>query len=104
MTYKTGHAIGLTSPSGTEYLIHIGIDTVNMNGDGFKVMVTKGQDVQKGDPLVQVDFAKIKAAGYDPTVLLISLNTADDALTFTTKQKVTIDDPVFSLADMRKSN
>lgn len=104
MTYKTGHAIGLTSPSGTEYLIHIGIDTVNMKGNGFKVIVTKGQDVRKGDPLVQVDFAKIKAAGYDPTVLLISLNTADDALTFTTKQEVTIDDPVFSLADMRKSN
>lgn len=104
MTYKTGHAVGLTSPSGTEYLIHIGINTVNMKGEGFMVMVAEGQDVQKGDPLVQVDFAKIKAAGYDPTVLLISLNKPEDALTFTTKQKVTIDDPVFSLSDKRKDH
>lgn len=104
MTYKTGHSIGVSSLGGNEYLIHIGINTVNLKGDGFKVQVKEGQEVKKGDPLVQVDFDKIKKAGYDPTVLLLDLNTPENKLNFNATDQVTIDDPVFSAPCQRKEN
>lgn len=96
MTYQTGHAIGLTSDSGNEYLIHIGINTVNMKGKGFSVQVKEGQKVKKGDPLVQVDFDEVKKAGFDPTVLIIALNKPQNQLNFNNNQQVSIDDPIFS--------
>ncbi len=64
MTFPTGHAIGLKMDSGIELLIHIGLDTVNMKGEGFNVLVKKGDVVAKGDPLVEFDIAAIKAAGF----------------------------------------
>ena len=96
MTYQTGHAIGLTSDGGNEYLIHIGINTVNMKGKGFSVQVKEGQKVKKGDPLVQVDFDEVKKAGFDPTVLIIALNKPQNQLNFNHNQQVSIDDPIFS--------
>lgn len=60
----TGHAFGIRLDSGIELLIHVGIDTVNMEGRGFKVKVTSGQLVDAGDPLVTFDRDEIKDAGY----------------------------------------
>ena len=96
MTYQTGHAIGITSDNGNEYLIHIGINTVNLKGEGFDVQVKEQQEVKQGDPLVQVDFAKIKQAGYDPTVLIIALNKPDNQLNYDSVDQVTVDDRIFS--------
>ena len=62
---ETGHAIGIVSDHGAEVLIHIGMDTVKMNGKGFKVHVKVGQKVKAKQPLVTVDLAKVKEAGYD---------------------------------------
>lgn len=104
MTYKTGHSIGINSLAGNDYLIHIGINTVNMKGDGFTVQVKEGQEIKKGDPLVQVDFEKVKKAGYDPTVLLLDLNTPENKLIFSKNNHVTIDDPVFNAPSQRKDN
>lgn len=67
----TGHAIGLQSKNGKELLIHIGIDTVSMNGEGFKTLVKQGQTVKAGDPLVEIDLEKIKKAGKISTVMVI---------------------------------
>lgn len=96
MTYQTGHAIGITSDNGNEYLIHIGINTVNLKGEGFDVQVKEQQEVKQGDPLVQVDFTKIKQAGYDPTVLIIALNKPDNQLNYDSVDQVTVDDRIFS--------
>ena len=61
---------------GVEVLVHVGIDTVKMNGEGFAVKVKADERVNAGDPLVSVDFAKVKDAGYSTTTLMTVLNTA----------------------------
>ena len=71
MMAETGHAVGLKLGNGMEVLIHVGIDTVEMNGDGFEVHVRQGQLVHAGDPLVSFDRAKIAAAGKKDTVMEI---------------------------------
>ena len=77
--YPTLHAMGLKFTDGTELLIHIGMDTVAMNGEGFTKHVNEGDKVKKGTALVSFDIDKIKAAGYDTTVSVIVSNTADFA-------------------------
>lgn len=71
----TGHAFGLVLDGGIELLIHVGIDTVQMNGDGFDVFVKAGQKVEAGTPLVTFDRAKIEAAGYSPITPVVIMNT-----------------------------
>ena len=97
VAYKTGHAIGITTPLSNEYLIHIGINTVNLKGKHFKVLTKEGQEVKKGDPLVQVDFEAIKKEGYDPTVMVIALDKKNDQLTFFSKDNVTVDNEIFKV-------
>lgn len=73
--FPTGHAYGIKSDNGVEVLIHIGIDTVALKGDGFNAHVTAGQKVAKGDTLATVDFEKVTSAGYDPTTIAVVTNT-----------------------------
>ncbi|MGP6138979.1 beta-glucoside-specific PTS transporter subunit IIABC [Jeotgalibaca sp. A127] len=73
--FETGHAIGITTDSGTELLIHIGLDTVEMNGKGFEALVTKGQTVSAGQTLIRFDIEAIKAAGYSPIIPIVVTNT-----------------------------
>lgn len=75
MTFPTGHAIGLRSAKGAEVMIHIGMDTVELDGEGFKILVEKDQSVKAGDPLIEFDLAAIKKAGYEVTTPVIVTNT-----------------------------
>ncbi|GAA2590165.1 hypothetical protein GCM10009862_30520 [Microbacterium binotii] len=72
--FPTGHAIGLRHADGAEVLIHIGIDTVKLAGEHFSLKVTGGQQVSKGDLLVEFDIEAIAAAGYDLTTPVIVTN------------------------------
>jgi PTS system beta-glucosides-specific IIC component len=74
---ETGHAFGIATADGVEVLVHVGIDTVKMNGDGFNVAVAKGQSVNAGDTLATVDFDKVTKAGFSTTTLVTVLNTAE---------------------------
>ena len=74
---ESGHACGLTLANGLELLIHVGIDTVDMNGDGFQLFVDEGQKVRAGDPLIQFDPEKIRAAGHPLTTMLIVTGEGD---------------------------
>lgn len=67
----TGHACGLTLGNGMELLIHVGIDTVDMGGDGFELLVSQGDKVSAGTPLIRFDPEKIRAAGHPTTTMLI---------------------------------
>ena len=73
----TKHAIGITGPADMEVLIHVGVDTVNMKGDGFELLVEEGQKVKAGQKLMTFDIAKIKAAGYSPVAAVLLPNSDD---------------------------
>ena len=73
---KSGHAYGIKSPDGVEVLVHIGIDTVQLDGRGFSPAVTRGDHVKAGDLLAVVDLETVAEAGYDPTTLVVVTNTA----------------------------
>ena len=79
IVFPTGHAYGLRTANGAEILIHVGIDTVSMNGEGFNQKVNQGDKVKAGDVLGTFDSAKIAAAGLDNTTMVIVTNTADFA-------------------------
>ena len=73
---ESQHAVGIES-NGMEMLIHVGVDTVNMKGDGFTCLVKEGDEVKAGQPLIRFDRAKIKAAGYSDTVAVLLTNSDD---------------------------
>lgn len=77
--FPTGHAIGITSANGAEVLIHVGMDTVRLNGAGFTSHVSEGQMVKAGDLLIEADLEAIRKAGYDTTTPVIITNTEDFA-------------------------
>ena len=79
IVFPTGHAYGLKTANGAEILIHVGIDTVSMNGEGFDQKVAQGDKVKAGDVLGTFDSNKIAAAGLDDTTMVIVTNTADYA-------------------------
>ena len=79
IAFATGHAYGLKTENGAEILIHVGIDTVSMDGEGFDKKVAQGDKVKAGDVLGTFDSAKIAAAGLDDTTMVIVTNTADYA-------------------------
>ena len=79
IAFATGHAYGLKTANGAEILIHVGIDTVSMNGEGFDQKVSQGSKVKAGDIIGTFDAAKIAAAGLDDTTMVIVTNTADYA-------------------------
>lgn len=74
MIFPTGHAIGLTRDDGLEVLIHVGIETVNLQGKGFQVLCEQNQTIKTGTELLRVDFAYIRQQGLDPTVIMVFPN------------------------------
>lgn len=94
---ETGHAIGLKLPTDMEILLHIGIDTVNMQGDGFKVLVKSGDKVTAGQKLVEVDLDKVKKAGYNPiTIMAITNFDQYEGLSFAAAERVKAGDTVIA--------
>lgn len=79
LVFDTRHAVSLTADEGMEVLIHVGLDTVNLKGEGYEAHVSAGDKVKKGDLLLSVDLDKIKEAGYDTITPVIICNTDDYA-------------------------
>lgn len=85
--FPTGHAFGITDEKGIEYLIHIGIDTVSLNGEGFQCMVSQGQTVKKGDILAQVDLKVLESKNVSSdTMVLVSTPEEQCNITYTKKK------------------
>ncbi|KRN29045.1 hypothetical protein IV38_GL001261 [Lactobacillus selangorensis] len=87
MVAKCKHAIGLTMANGLQILIHMGVDTVSLKGKPFEIMVEKGQPVQPGQALAQIDLQQIKAAALDPVIILAFTNAAEQLLRFSLTAK-----------------
>ncbi len=75
--FETKHAIAIKSNNGIEVLIHVGIDTVELNGKYFTALKKEGDKIKRGEPLLNVEFDKISEEGYDNTVLMVITNTTD---------------------------
>lgn len=89
MLFPTKHALGLKSEDGQELLLHIGIDTVGLKGEGFTAFVQDGQKVSAGDALIEADLAFIRSKGLETAVILCVTEPKEPELTFTTAQHVT---------------
>lgn len=79
VTVTMGHAVGIMSTSGVEVLVHVGVDTVNLQGKGFTGYVKQGDKVTAGQPVLKMDRSVISEAGYKDCVVLAVSNTADFA-------------------------
>lgn len=77
LVFRTKHAIGMVTDGGTELMIHIGLDTVRLNGRYFKEYVSQGSHVKAGDLLMEFKLDQIAAEGYDMTTMVIVCNSAD---------------------------
>jgi PTS system beta-glucosides-specific IIC component len=87
--FRTKHAIGITSDNGVEILIHVGMDTVKLDGEHFTAHIKQGDTVKAGDLLVEFDIAKIKAAGCAVTTPIVITNSGDYAdVTPTVKEAI----------------
>jgi len=95
----SGHAFGLVLDGGVEVLIHIGIDTVQLKGEGFQVHVTKGQKVTAGTPLVTFDRKVIEAAGYPLVTPIIILNAKKfGSVEPTAEGQISVGDSILAVA------
>ncbi len=99
MMFTTGHAVSLVADCGTEILIHIGLETVSLEGKPFTVYAANGDKVKKGQLLIEVDLDAVKAAGL-PTITPMVVCNTDEYPTFNTivGKDVTNDDVVIELA------
>lgn len=96
--FETKHAVSLRTDGGTELIIHIGLDTVNLKGDYFTAHVKQGDHVKVGDLLVEFDMESIKEAGYDVITPIIICNTPDyPNMTCHVGKEVKALDPVIDL-------
>ncbi len=95
---ESGHAFGIKTDDGVEVLVHVGIDTVQLEGKGFELDVAKDQRVEAGDLLAKVDLDAVKAAGYDTTTMVVVINTATlKSVTPVGAGDVSLGDPVIDI-------
>ena len=78
MIFPTAHAFGMRMPDGTGLLIHIGVDTVNLKGQGFTLLKKEGDDVKAGEPVVRVDLDVLKNAGYSPQTMIVITEPSEE--------------------------
>ena len=97
MIFPTKHALGIKTDVGIEILIHIGIDTVKMNGEGFDLKVMVNQKIKRGDVLIDVDFPLIEKNGFDTTVISVITNTEEFKDISIIEDDVTIKDIVLKV-------
>lgn len=98
MVFNTGHAVSMVSNTGAEILIHVGLETVSLNGEHFTIHAKNGDKVKKGDLLVEFDLEAIRAKGFNTITPMLVCNSGDYT-TFNTfvDQNVTNDDVVIEL-------
>lgn len=98
MTFPTGHAIGMKTSDGAEILMHIGMDTVNLQGHGFETLVAKGDEFKAGDELVKFDIDAIHAKGYVVTTPIVVTNSKDyEKITVVSQGKVKVGQEILDL-------
>ncbi|SDY22912.1 PTS system, beta-glucosides-specific IIC component [Evansella caseinilytica] len=95
--FPTNHAIGITTDGGAEILIHIGMDTVQLQGEHFTSLIKQGEKVEKGQPLIEFHIEEIKRAGYSLTTPVVVTNTDQYTIVPTEQQQVAVGDNLLTL-------
>ena len=96
--FETKHALGMKLSNGAEVLFHIGLDTVQMKGAGFNALVSAGEQVLQGTPLIRFDIKAIQAAGFDPIIVCVVTNGDHfEVQALNETQQVTNDSDVLSI-------
>lgn len=100
--FESKHAITMTTASGAEILLHVGIDTVSLKGKHFDVQVKEGQEVRRGEVLITFDIKGIRSAGYDVTTPMIVSNSDDFVQSVTASGEIAVGAPVLYLEHRRE--
>lgn len=97
--FEGGHAFGIESENGVELIVHIGLDTIEMRGDGFEKLANQGDKVEAGQPIVRFDLEKIRAAGHDPVTPVVVTNPEDHAVSNLAQGDISAGDALFHVTD-----
>jgi sugar PTS system EIIA component len=98
--FEGGHAFGIESEGGVELIVHIGLDTIEMRGEGFEKLAKQGDEVEAGQPIVRFDLEKIREGGYDPATIVVVTNPDEHAVSDVVKNgEVSAGETFFRAAD-----
>lgn len=100
--FPTGHAIGIMADNGAELILHIGIDTVMLQGSGFHCKVREGQRVKAGELLMKLDRREMEEAGYDLTTMVILSNVDQFQIRLMEQDTVSVGTPLFRMEKVLK--
>ena len=96
--FEGGHAFGIQSDEGVELIVHLGLDTIEMQGGGFERIATEGDRVDAGQPIVRFDIEAIRAAGYDPVTPVVVTNPDEHRVGEARTGEVEAGDPLFEVS------
>lgn len=99
--FPTGHAYGIKGKDGTEILVHIGVDTVEIEESVFQIFCKQGQTVQKGDLIVQADLDKISTLGYQTYTMVISVNKSLEVISKEIDKTILHGNPIMKLENKK---
>jgi PTS system glucose-specific IIA component len=97
--FEGGHAFGIETDEGVELIVHVGLDTIEMRGNGFERLATEGDRVDAGQPIVRFDLDEIKNSGYDPVTPVVVTNAEDHPVSNLRTGEVSAGEPLFDAAD-----
>jgi PTS system glucose-specific IIA component len=97
--FEGGHAFGIETDAGVELIVHVGLDTIEMRGNGFEKLATEGDRVEAGQPIVRFDLGEIKSSGYDPVTPVVVTNAEDHPVSNLRTGEVSAGEPLFDAAD-----
>ena len=96
--FEGGHAFGIETDGGVELIVHVGLDTIEMRGNGFEKLATEGDQVEAGQPIVRFDLDEIKNSGYDPVTPVVVTNAEDHPVSNLRTGEVSAGEPLFDAA------
>ncbi|QYJ15007.1 PTS system glucose-specific EIIA component [Rubrobacter xylanophilus DSM 9941] len=93
--FEGGHAFGIETEGGVELIVHLGLDTIELRGDGFERLATEGERVEAGEPVVRFDLERIRSSGYDPITPVVVTNPEEHPVSSTRTGPVRAGEPLF---------
>ncbi len=96
--FKGGRAFGVSTDEGVEIIVHVGLDTIQMEGGGFEKLATEGDRVEAGQPIVRFDLEAIRQAGYDPVSPVVVSNSDEHSVGNLKTGDIEVGEPMFEVA------